>query len=131
VTMPYGIRQVLERAMRLEEYLDVHRWKFTPASFRLLVRDLRELGYHSLIEMGCFGTDGFEFFVSRTRSSRTSSLEDRLTLLRQIETELRDVRVGPPTLRQAFARRALRWLSLSVTTELQRPGAVIEYACLA
>ena len=128
-------REALERAMRLEEYFDVHRWKFTPASFRLLVRDLRELGYHSLVEIGGFGTDGFEFFVSLTRSSRPTSLEDRLTLLRQIEAELGDVKMGAPALRRAsVARRALKRWAPFLTTAHQgaaEVAAAIEYACMA
>ncbi|MGH8146659.1 MAG: class I SAM-dependent methyltransferase [Rhodanobacteraceae bacterium] len=41
------------RAQTDDEYVDVHNWRFTPESFRLVIGDLRDLG---LLELGI--TDG-------------------------------------------------------------------------
>lgn len=76
-------------------YHDAHAWQLTPASFRLLVKLLRDNGY-----IGCgvaeFHTNRppqnglHEFYVSLSRST-PSSPESDLELLRQTETELREV----------------------------------------
>jgi predicted SAM-dependent methyltransferase len=50
------------------EYLDAHCWRFTPASFRLILNDLRALGFIDLYEVASFDTIGEEFFVSLRRS---------------------------------------------------------------
>jgi len=84
-------REVLGRARRQEEYIDVHRWRFTPTSFRLLLHDLRELGYHELTEVGAFDTDGFEFFVTLARTEAAPPTDDRLTMLLRIQAELDSV----------------------------------------
>lgn len=89
--------EVAESVRHERSYRDVHRWKFTPSSFRLLIQDLRELGYHELLEVGHDPTLGFEFFVSYSRSG-TSRPEQRLSLLLQVEEEL-----SAPTERPVFS----------------------------
>jgi SAM-dependent methyltransferase len=42
-------RDAWRAAQRGSDYVDVHNWRFTPASFQLLIDDLRELG---LLELG-------------------------------------------------------------------------------
>ncbi len=34
----------IELVQRTDNYIDIHRWTFTPSSFRLLLDDLRQLG---------------------------------------------------------------------------------------
>ena len=80
--------EVFEQARRQEDYIDIHRWRFTPTSFRLLLGDLRELGYHGLAEVGSFDTDGFEFFITLARTKVPPAADDRLTMLHRIEQEL-------------------------------------------
>jgi hypothetical protein len=72
------------------EYLDVHRWRFTPSSFALLIQDLRDLGYHDLAEVGSSDTVGFEFFVSLGKGVVEVVRRDRLAMLETIEEELHD-----------------------------------------
>jgi hypothetical protein len=79
----------IERGRRQEDYVDVHRWRFTPTSFRLLLQDLRDLGYHRLAEVGWFDTAGNEFFVTLARTDVTPPREDRLAMLLRIDQELR------------------------------------------
>ncbi len=79
--------RVIADGVAQDEYHDVHRWMFTPASFSLLIHDLRQLGFHSLVEIGSFGTVGFEFFVTLAKSDDPAPV-NRLELLRRIEQEL-------------------------------------------
>ena len=44
-------------------YVDTHVWVFTPARFRMLMLDLRELGLISLFERTFYPTSGCEFYV--------------------------------------------------------------------
>lgn len=57
---------------QVEEYVDVHEWVFTPGSFRILINDLRELGYISLVEETFYPTDEgqFEFYISLRKSKK-------------------------------------------------------------
>ena len=77
------------------EYVDTHRWKFTPTSFELLIHDLALLGHHSLgvVELSTAG--GHEFFVTLGRDVPAREI-DRLALLRRVEVELADVGPGGP-----------------------------------
>jgi SAM-dependent methyltransferase len=84
-----GCAEVFEQGRRQEEYVDTHRWRFTPTSFRLLLQDLRDLGYHGLAEVGAFDTAGSEFFITLARTQVPPPREDRLTMLLRIDEELR------------------------------------------
>ncbi len=81
-------RSLIAAALSEDGYHDVHRWKFTPSSFRLLLQDLRELGYHDLVEVGDVLTSGFEFFVSFRKAAGEVRRLDRLTMLQAVESEL-------------------------------------------
>lgn len=65
---------------------DLHAWVFTPTSFRLLMHDLRRLGFTSLKEIGFFPSEGCEFYITLS-SHGTAPVIDRLTMLRQIAVE--------------------------------------------
>lgn len=47
-----------------DEYVDIHRWVFTPASLELLLSDLSNLGYIELEVESIVPTDTLEFFVT-------------------------------------------------------------------
>lgn len=65
IAFQHAKAHALEMAQK-EEYVDVHEWVFTPGSFRILINDLRELGYIYLTEETFYPTDAdtFEFYVS-------------------------------------------------------------------
>ncbi len=83
------MRNEMEEVVKKTSYSDCHRWIFTPKSFALLVQDLRELNYHHLSEIGSFETAGFEFFISLSKSSAQVVSRDRLTMLMEIEEEMK------------------------------------------
>ncbi len=63
------------------EYMDVHAWRFTPASFRLIVSDLVSLGLINLEVKSEFDTKGCEFYVTLGKSKATRPEVDRLVAL--------------------------------------------------
>ncbi|TAN04278.1 MAG: methyltransferase domain-containing protein [Rhodanobacteraceae bacterium] len=76
-------RDAWRRAQTDDDYVDVHNWRFTPESFRLIIDDLRDLG---LLELGI--TDGptgaaGEFCACLQRCS--SRPGDRIASLAAIE----------------------------------------------
>lgn len=68
-------------------YIDIHAWRFTPSSFRLVVQDLQQLEIIDLSESRFFDSMGCEFHASLKPGRQTQSL-DRLSTLRQIQGEL-------------------------------------------
>lgn len=67
-------------------YVDTHTWKYTPASFQLIIQDLNQLDY---IQMGMEtfdGTVGFEFYAS-LRKGGDCNPTSRIDLLRQASEE--------------------------------------------
>lgn len=83
-----GAKDALERGHAQQEYFDIHRWKFTPSSFELLLNDLRRLGQHSLGVLESFPTEGFEFFVTLGKDVAEPPERDRIAVLLRIEQEL-------------------------------------------
>lgn len=77
-----AMRDAAERGI----YLDIHEWCFTPTSFRLMMRDLFELGLIQLKELAFHRTEGCEFYVTLARNGKLPN-ESRLELLRQILVE--------------------------------------------
>ena len=69
-------------------YVDVHVSCFTPASFRLILRDLVSLNLLRLEVTHEFETTGDEFFVTLGQGATHSSAKERVPLLRTIESEL-------------------------------------------
>ena len=68
------------------EYVDSHRWCFTPTSFRLLIHDLNSLGLIELKEVEFFPTEGCEFFITLARDAQYSDV-DRMAYLKRIREE--------------------------------------------
>lgn len=63
------------------DYIDVHCWRFTPASFRLLISDLQGLGLIGLEIKAEFDTSGCEFYVSLGKKVGEAVTQDRLAAL--------------------------------------------------
>lgn len=64
-------RSYFEKLRSTTEYYDLHRWQFTPNSFRLIVNDLAETGYLNLKEAAFHAPPtGYEFYVSLSRDGK-------------------------------------------------------------
>jgi hypothetical protein len=85
-TNPAGIRPSLEkgwetylRYLKSENYRDCHAWFFTPASFELILLELRHLGITSLVVDNIASSEegvmGSEFFVEMTKGHPVSEQE--------------------------------------------------------
>lgn len=70
-------------------FIDLHAWCFTPTSFRLIVRDLYDLGYIELKECAFFPTppDRAEFYISLSKAGRGFEMP-RIEALKKITEEV-------------------------------------------
>jgi hypothetical protein len=68
------------------EYIDVHCWRFTPTSFRLLLSDLQTLDLTGLHIKAEFDTTGCEFYVTLGKDGHPACL-DRLDALQRLKAE--------------------------------------------
>lgn len=75
-------------AIKNDEYIDSHRWKFTPSSFRIILNDLQALGLTELAEVGGFDTVGFEFWITLGKRQPDSAIYDRQELSRCMVREI-------------------------------------------
>ena len=80
----------LEHAVRMfnlsfvdETYLDIHAWRFTPSSFRLLISDLNNIGTINLREKSFYCNGSFEFVTSLSRDGTNCEMS-RLDLIKEI-----------------------------------------------
>ena len=90
-------RQIFEMALSTPDYHDAHAWRFTPSSFRFLVKKLRDLGFirsgevafhkHDIGELGMH-----EFYVALSKTAEPATDAD-MTLIKQAEAELREIRL--------------------------------------
>jgi hypothetical protein len=62
-------------------YIDIHAWRFTPSSLRLIFQDLNNIGSIELLEQWFSDTDNFEFYISLSPSAVGCPLS-RIELLR-------------------------------------------------
>jgi hypothetical protein len=85
-----GAKNAIANGHAQQAYFDIHRWKFTPTSFELLIGDLRRLGQHELGVLDSSPTEGFEFFVTLGKGVAEPADEDRIAVLLRIEQELQD-----------------------------------------
>ncbi len=76
-----------DRSISATEYIDVHCWRFTPASFRLLASDLLNLGLINLEIKTEFDTTGCEFYVSLGMKSDELVEIDRFATLQSRKLE--------------------------------------------
>ena len=72
-------KAVFEGLQQNDIFYDIHAWQFTPASFRLVMNDLFEIGAICLRENSFHETVGHEFFISLSKSGTGCSV-DRLLL---------------------------------------------------
>lgn len=75
--------EAFERAKAQDEYLDIHRWVFTPLSFQILMQELFEVGLTDLRLVGPIAQRGHEFHVTLSRTGPGPSA-DRIQLYRQL-----------------------------------------------
>lgn len=68
------------------EYRDYHGWRFTPSSFRLIIRDLNELGILELKEAAFAVSDIYEFYVVLSREGEGPG-KARIELMRDVIRE--------------------------------------------
>lgn len=81
-------KENLKQSHSSSDYIDVHCWRFTPASFRLLISDLQELGLVNLEVKAEFDTTGCEFYVALGKKDEQSTVtSNRLEQLNQIKLE--------------------------------------------
>ncbi len=84
---------VLESTQLSSEYMDIHNWRFTPASFRLIMIDVLALGYTSMAVKSFSPTSGFEFFCQLEKRSAINGMHvqgaSRLELLLEAAQESR------------------------------------------
>jgi SAM-dependent methyltransferase len=88
---PYSFehaRSLWDQATAGADYVDVHVSCFTPASFRLILQDLRSLGLLRLDVTHEFDTTGNEFFVTLGQGTSEPLARERTALLCQIVSEL-------------------------------------------
>jgi SAM-dependent methyltransferase len=75
-----------QRAQQATDYVDVHIWRFVPSSFRLILRDLREIGELRLAERQFFDTIANEFLMVLSVAAEGCPV-DRLTLAKRAVAE--------------------------------------------
>ncbi|MBI5937514.1 MAG: methyltransferase domain-containing protein [Betaproteobacteria bacterium] len=78
-----------QEAIDSDDFIDVHQWRFTPSSFRLLLMDLVSLELVDLTEVCGFETSGCEFHITLERGAGVPNY-DRLQLAQAILRELAD-----------------------------------------
>ena len=81
------------RAKSSAEYIDAHVWRFVPSSFRLMVRDLNELGMLGLKEFIFHPNAGAEFYMFLSKSA-DGCPHDRTTLAKEALKEHAEIIVS-------------------------------------
>ncbi len=76
-------KEMCDKAISHDDYIDVHCWRFIPESFRLIISDLNKLGLLGMSIVKEFDTEGFEFHVTLGKGAPESA-ENRLQMLAQI-----------------------------------------------
>lgn len=90
-----GALSLYEQAKLEESYIDIHAWRFTPSSFRMLVGMLRSTGFFKSGIVDVITNDSspvyrFEFYVSLRKNAPDENL-DNLALHRSIAEELHEI----------------------------------------
>jgi len=79
-------REIWTLSCTTSEYIDIHCWRFVPASFRLLLADLQALGLTGLGIKAEFDTTGCEFFVSLGKGGNPANFS-RLEQLKRLRAD--------------------------------------------
>jgi SAM-dependent methyltransferase len=98
--------EVFDSERRAPTYRDVHVWRFVPSSFRLILKDLHEIGEIRLREDRFFDSVGNEFYISLSASA-TGCPTDRLTLAKQALREQATILLDAVDSAQAQPSQAL------------------------
>jgi SAM-dependent methyltransferase len=78
--------EMIKISLEDKEYLDCHAWCFTPSSFRLLIKDLNDLGFIKFKETFFSDSVGCEFFIHLSKNGEGCP-KNRLELLHEIKIE--------------------------------------------
>lgn len=78
-------KKLWQQSCNSTDYLDVHCWRFTPDSFRLIWQDFKMLGLLDMNIIQEFPTTGCEFYVTLGKGNNTSHHQDRLSLLKKVK----------------------------------------------
>lgn len=89
-----GVPELIAQGAAQAAYVDVHRWRFTPSWFLLLLQDLGALGYTDLAALAPPHSEGHEFFVPLQRRPKELISGDRQALIDETMRELQVV-MGP------------------------------------
>ncbi|MCX5633279.1 MAG: methyltransferase domain-containing protein [Phycisphaerae bacterium] len=79
-------RSQWNKAKVSDEYIDVHNWRFIPASFHVILGDLQSLGLTGFGIKAEFDTDGCEFFVTLGKS-KSHQFANRLLAVKRVFDE--------------------------------------------
>lgn len=79
-------REMFEAACSDDRYIDAHGWAFTPASFRLIVRDLNEMGLINL-KIAQIVQDGTSEFIARLTREAAPDTLPRAELILDVHRE--------------------------------------------
>ena len=82
-----------QSAQRLPDYVDVHVQRFVPSSFRLIMRDLHDIGAIGLREALFRDSVGNEFYMTLAASAAGCPV-DRLTLAKRAMAEQASILIG-------------------------------------
>lgn len=83
---------IYKKQLQTGDYNDVHKWRFTPTSFKLLISDLLKLNYISMDYKDFYGPEGCEFVITlqkgKSKYDDNSYQNERLVMLETIQHEL-------------------------------------------
>ncbi len=83
--------EIYRTALEETQYTDCHSWCFTPATFRLILLDLLQLGFIDLHEHSFPEPSGCEFYAVLSRTSTSSTMPVRAELVKMVSGEPTDV----------------------------------------
>lgn len=86
-SLMYGVEEIRDgyaRSLGGDDFGgEIHCWRFTPESFRVIIADLNLLGLTSLGIVAEHDTVGIEFFATLGRTSGAGGEDDRQTMIRE------------------------------------------------
>ncbi len=90
LTFAHDLSEARAAMHNRQVYQDVHNWCFVPHGFRLLVQDLRQLGFIGLYEQDFVDTIGCEFYVFLTKDKENRDIPRKELL----ESQMRELKVS-------------------------------------
>lgn len=85
-------KAIFEEVLQNDTFHDIHAWQFTPSGFRLIMRDLAQIGTIELREASFQDTVGHEFFVTFSKVAPGCPV-DRLLLAERMVSEQSSIAV--------------------------------------